>query len=88
MLFSLATEPTNIISLIGCLLILGPRVNHFLFSVKSRKSEYWSLQAAKCDIITYFLGLFYPRKASLKYPHVISLTFSPAPSRNLKRKEA
>lgn len=52
MLFSLATEPTNIISLIGCLLILGPVVNHFLFSVKSRKSEYWSLQAAKCDIIT------------------------------------
>lgn len=45
-------EPTNVVPLIGCLLILGPHVNCFLFSMNNPKSEHWSLEEAKCEIIT------------------------------------
>lgn len=74
MLFSLAVEPTHIISPVGCLLILRPHLNYFLFSVNSRKSDYWSLQVAKCDIITnIYWGFSTPERPPLCIPIVISL---------------
>lgn len=77
MLFSLAIEPTNIISPVGCLLILRPRLNYFLFSVNSRKSEYWSLQVAKYDIIMNISwGFSTPEGPPLRISIVISLGFS------------
>lgn len=51
MVFGYRTYRINIVCLIGCLLMLGPHVNCFLFAMNNPKTEYWSLQVAKCEII-------------------------------------
>lgn len=57
--------------------ILIPHLNYFLFSVNSCKSDYWSLQVAKGDIITNISwGFSNPERPPLCIPIVISLRFS------------